>query len=41
MEVCAAALNAKILEQFPITENKRIQNTKRNTRHNKMPQIPC
>ena len=28
MEVCAAALNAKILEQFPITENKRIQKYK-------------
>ena len=28
MEVCAAALNAKILEQFPIAENKRIQKHK-------------
>lgn len=28
MEVCAAALNAKILEQFPITENKRMQKYK-------------
>lgn len=28
MEVCAAALNAKILEQFPIAENKWIQKYK-------------
>lgn len=28
MEVCAPALNAKILEQFPIAENKRIQKYK-------------
>lgn len=28
MEVCAAALNAKILEQFLIAENKRIQQYK-------------
>lgn len=28
MKVCAADLNAKILEQFPITENKRIQKHK-------------
>lgn len=28
MEVRAAALNAKIPEQFPITENKRIQKYK-------------
>ena len=28
MEVRTAALNAKILEQFPIAENKRIQKYK-------------
>ena len=28
MEVCTTALNAKIPEQFPITENKRIQKYK-------------
>ncbi len=28
MEVCTAALNAKILEQFLIAENKRIQKYK-------------
>ena len=28
MEVCAAALNAKILEQFPTAENKHFQTYK-------------
>lgn len=41
MEVRMAALHAKNPEQFPIAENKRFLNIKRNLRHNKMPQIPC
>ena len=41
MEVRTAALNAKILEQFPIAGTNGFKNTKRNSRYNKMPQIPC
>ncbi|CDA47010.1 integrase catalytic region [Dialister sp. CAG:486] len=41
MEVRTAALHAKIPEQFPIPRTNGFRNTKQNSRHKKMPQIPC
>ena len=40
MEVRAAALDAKLPEQFRLLRTNGFRNTKRNARHNRMPQIP-